>query len=44
MRYTLITPKGKVYTFLLRAVAIQYKDAYGGVLFSDNIVVDFSNV
>ena len=34
MQYTLITSKGKVYTFFLRAVAEQWQKAYGGVVFS----------
>ena len=34
MLYTLITSKGKVYTFFLRAVAEQFQQAYGGVVFS----------
>lgn len=34
MQYTLITSKGKVYTFFLRAVAEQFQQAYGGVVFS----------
>ena len=32
MRYTLITPKGKVYTFYLPAQAEMYQQAYGGTL------------
>jgi hypothetical protein len=32
MRYTLITPTGKVYTFHLQAVAETYLAAYGGTL------------
>lgn len=34
MQYTLITPRGKIYTFFLRAVAEQFQQAYGGVVFS----------
>ena len=34
MQYTLITGNGKVYTFFIRAVAEQWQQAYGGVVFS----------
>jgi hypothetical protein len=34
MQYTLITGSGKVYTFFIRAVAEQWQQAYGGVVFS----------
>ena len=34
MQYTLITGNGKVYTFFLKAVALQFQQAYGGVVFS----------
>jgi hypothetical protein len=30
MKYTLITPQGKVYTFFLHSVAEMYQRAYGG--------------
>jgi hypothetical protein len=40
MRYTLITAQGRVYTFFLRAVAETYQQAYGGVIVSDEILVD----
>jgi hypothetical protein len=40
MRYTLITPTGKVYTFYLQAVADTYQKAYGGQIMTDNILVD----
>ena len=32
MKYTLIAPTGKVYTFYLAAVAEMYQRAYGGTL------------
>jgi hypothetical protein len=32
MKYTLITSKGKVYTFYLKAVAETYQRAYGGTI------------
>ena len=38
MKYTLITPTGRVYQFYLKAVAEQFQVAYGGTLF-DNLVV-----
>lgn len=38
MQYTLITGKGKVYTFFIRAVAEQFQMAYGGVVFSQQIL------
>lgn len=38
MQYTLITGKGKVYTFFILAVAEQFQQAYGGVVFSQQIL------
>ncbi len=38
MQYTLITSKGKVYTFFIRAVADQFQQAYGGVVISQQIL------
>jgi hypothetical protein len=32
MNFTLITTKGKVYTFFVEAVAKTYQQAYGGTL------------
>lgn len=40
MKYTLITATGKVYTFYLRAVAETYLQAYGGVIVTDDVLVD----
>jgi hypothetical protein len=40
MRYTLITAKGKVYTFYVQALAEQYQQAYGGTVISADILVD----
>ena len=40
MKYTLITSKGKVYTFFVRAVAENYQAAYGGVVITQQILVD----
>lgn len=38
MQYTLITGSGKVYTFFICAVAEQFQRAYGGVVFSQQIL------
>lgn len=38
MQYTLITGKGKVYTFYIKAVADTYQQAYGGVVFTQQIL------
>ena len=43
MKYTLITPTGRVYQFYLKAVAEQFQQAYGGTLF-DNSVVQMAEV
>ena len=40
MKYTLITSKGKVYTFYVQAVAETYQRAYGGQLITADILVD----
>jgi hypothetical protein len=40
MRYTLITPTGRVYTFYVKALAETYQGAYGGQLISADILVD----
>jgi hypothetical protein len=40
MTYTLITKQGKVLTFFLKAVAETYQQAYGGVVFTQQILVD----
>jgi hypothetical protein len=40
MRYTLITAKGKLYTFFVLAVAETYQQAYGGVIVTKDILVD----
>ena len=40
MIYTLITTKGQVFTFFLRSVAEQFQQAYGGVVFDQQILVD----
>jgi hypothetical protein len=40
MRYTLITAKGRVYTFFIQALAETYQKAYGGKLITADILVD----
>jgi hypothetical protein len=40
MNYTLITKTGKVYTFYIKALADSYQQAYGGVVFTQQILVD----
>ena len=40
MQYTLITTKGKVYTFFILAVAQTYQQAYGGTVVSNDVLVD----
>ena len=37
MKFTLITPTGKVYTFYIQAVAETFQAAYGGVLVTDSV-------
>jgi hypothetical protein len=37
MKFTLITPTGKVYTFYLQQVAETFQQAYGGVLVTDSV-------
>lgn len=38
MRYTLITPTGKIYTFYILSVAETYLHAYGGVLINPTVL------
>jgi hypothetical protein len=38
MKFTLITSKGKVYTFFIKAVAETYQQAYGGVVITQQIL------
>ena len=38
MQFTLITPKGKVYTFFIEAVAETYQQAYGGSIITNDIL------
>lgn len=38
MKYTLISRNGKVYTFFIEAVAQQFQQAYGGVVFTQQVL------
>jgi hypothetical protein len=40
MKYTLITKNGRVMTFFLQAAAQQFQQAYGGVVFTEQVLVD----
>ncbi len=40
MQYTLITKTGKIYNFYVQALAETYQKAYGGVVFTQQILVD----
>ena len=40
MLYTLITPRGRIYTFTIRDCALTFQSAYGGTLFTNDILVD----
>jgi hypothetical protein len=40
MKYTLITANGRVYTFYVQALAETYQRAYGGQIFTADILVD----
>jgi hypothetical protein len=40
MNYTLITAKGRVYTFFVLAVAETYQQAYGGTIVTKDVLVD----
>ena len=42
MAYTLITKSGKVYTFYVQAAAQQFQQAYGGVVLTQQILVQES--
>jgi hypothetical protein len=42
MKYTLITSNGKVLTFFILSVAETFQRAYGGQLFTADILVDTS--
>ena len=38
MKFTLITGNGKVFTFFVKAVAETFQQAYGGTLFTGDIL------
>lgn len=38
MTYTLVTPKGKIYTFTIKSCADIFQQAYGGTLVTDEIL------
>ena len=38
MKYTLITGNGKVLTFYIKSVAEQFQQAYGGVVFTQQVL------
>ena len=44
MKYTLITSKGKAITFYGMAGAIIFQQAYGGVIFTNDILTDIVTV
>jgi hypothetical protein len=39
MKYTLITGNGKVYTFFIHTLALQFQQAYGGTIVTHNVFV-----
>lgn len=38
MKYTLVTSKGKVFTFFIKAVAETFQQAYGGTIITNEIL------
>ena len=44
MPFSLITSTGKVYTFYIKAVADLYQQIHGGVVFTDQIVAQSTDV
>lgn len=38
MKYTLITSKGKIHTFFIKAAAESFQKAYGGIILSNEIL------
>jgi hypothetical protein len=42
MKYTLITARGKIYTFFIRELAYQYQAAYGGTLVTNQVFDDIT--
>ena len=44
MKYTLVTSKGKVFTFFIKAVAETFQQAYGGKIITAEILKETQNV
>ena len=44
MQYTLITKTGKVYTFYVKTLADTYQQAYGGVVFTQQVLEKTSKI
>jgi hypothetical protein len=44
MKYTLITSNGKVLTFFIKTVAEQFQQAYGGVVFTSQVLEQLETV
>jgi hypothetical protein len=44
MQYTLITKTGKVYTFYVKTLADTYQQAYGGVVFTQQVLEETSKI
>ena len=40
MKYTLITRKGKVFTFFIKTVAETFQQAYGGTIVTNEILTE----
>lgn len=40
MKYTLVTGKGKVFTFFIKAVAETFQQAYGGTIITNEIFTE----
>ncbi len=38
MQFTLVTPKGRIYTFYVESVAKTFQQAYGGTLFTEKVL------
>jgi hypothetical protein len=44
LKYTLITKLGKIYTFSILDLAEKYQQAYGGVVITQQILLDTTSV
>ena len=40
MKYTVITAKGKIYCFYVKDMAAMYQTLYGGVVITQQVLVD----